>query len=158
MRIPKHRELLRLFIGQPIIMTFIIGVLGLLLFSVYGVVLSCYQAWQIHGSAQFLPSKNAGFGLGLLGLGLAIFNIACDSVEIDFNQTRTGPSLPTAALATLSCLLWVGAIDYFVRSTGWFDISRFRESGATFVTGILIMTALVLLLRSHRRSFKRTTP
>ena len=122
-RKPKHRELLRLFIRQPLM-------LCLFAAAVYS------ETWK----AFFL-----------LGSAVALFNIACDSAEIDFHQGRTHSSLVTVGLAFASTAFVVGLLKILSENTRLEAL--LPTTGGAVVVG-LFMGAMLIAIDKHRKSFE----
>ncbi|MDO8414794.1 MAG: hypothetical protein Q7S87_01135 [Agitococcus sp.] len=147
----NHRELLPMVVGQGIAMCLLAGMVMLVGAVGWGILESCFHTLQVKGVDAFLPSNALWRVVLQLGLGVAFFNIACDSVEIDISQHRRNNSVITYCAIVLSAAGISMGISDLVSLVLAFQIEQLKFA-THFLTGVLFMCLGLFLLRKHRNN------
>jgi hypothetical protein len=147
---PKHRQLLPLFLGQPVGMIFFSCVMLLIGCFLFGCLTVVYHTIQETGFKYFLPTQYGWGGAVAFGFAFALFNIGCDSVEIDVEQGRKSNSFVTLALLVLCVGCMLQSIDCFLMNTAYYNL--IADLGSRLVISSMLSGVGLYLFKSHRKA------
>jgi hypothetical protein len=144
---PKHTQLLPLFLGQPLLMTVLV-LLGALAASVlFTVGTAVVQVVQTQGVAAFLPSGAVVRGAVLFGIAFGLFNIACESAELDMVRGNRRPGFVTYSLLVLSLAFVSGSAQALCAGTFLTAYASVSQWGLIAAIGMAFIE--VALLQTH---------
>lgn len=164
---PKHSQLLPVFIGQPLAMAVLVLLCGTMLSGMWAIAQACIEAWKLHGHQAFVPPAHVWHSFIVLGLGLGVMNIACDSVEVDINIASNameaqieagtgmmpkGHSVVTLLVVLASAVLYEMGLRMLF--SGTFVLPLLTHPAFMLLESLVLVGLVLLLLRSHKRSFE----